>query len=341
MKYTLTLKDNTTFEDAVDALDKGGIGFLALLDEFGRLQGILTDGDIRRALLNRKNALREIINTIPRSADYRLPKRQIVHMLKDIHRKHMPLVDEDKVYKGVVALDDLEFNSKPNRVVIMAGGFGRRLGNLTREVPKPMLRVGKKSVLENLIDTFSDHGFRRFYISVHYKFEIIKEYFGDGSAFGVEIEYLEEEKPLGTAGCLSMIPEILAEPFFVINGDILTAVNFEELLAFHQQNLADGTMCVRKYDVQIPYGVVNISGRDILSLSEKPVHSFHVNSGIYVLGPDMIYMVPKHEFYNMTSLFEDMIRQNKKAVSYELLDYWMDVGRPKDFEKVKNDLSGF
>jgi len=339
MKYTLTLWKDTRFEDAVEALDRGGIGFLALLDEQDRLLGILTDGDIRRAILNRKNDLREVMNPDPRTMDYRVPQRQVVHLLKEIHRKHMPLVDENRIYKGVVALDDLEFNGKPNRVVIMAGGFGRRLGDLTREVPKPMLRVGKKSVLENLIDIFSDHGFCRFYISVHYKSEVIKDYFGNGKAFGVEIQYLEENRPLGTAGCLSLIPEAPTESLLVINGDILTAVNFEELLSFHQERGADGTMCVRKYEVQIPYGVVNTAQGEIYSLAEKPVHNFHVNSGIYVLEPNMLNMVPRDEFYNMTSLFEEMIRQKKKTVSYELMDYWVDVGLPKDLERAQNDLS--
>lgn len=337
MKYMLRL-DSATFEDAIGALDRGGIGFLALVDEQGRLEGILTDGDIRRAILNRKTDLREIMNSNPKTADHRLLKRQVIQSLKDMHRKHMPLVDENNIYMGLVALDDLEFNSKPNRVVIMAGGFGTRLGELTRDVPKPMLRVGNKSMLENLIDIFFDHGFSRFYISVHFKSETIKEYFGDGRKFGVEIEYLEEEKPLGTAGCLSLIPEKLREPFFVINGDILTAVNFEDLLAFHSENRADATMCVRKYGFQIPYGVVNSEGRAIVSIIEKPVHSVCVNSGIYVMEPGMIDLIPRNEFFNMTSLFEVMIQQKKKALSYELLDYWMDVGVPADFLRANEDI---
>lgn len=175
MKYTLNLQADTTFENAVNALDRGGIGFLALLNEEGRLVGILTDGDIRRSILSHNLYLPEIMNTNPRTVDYRLPKRQVVRLLKELHRKHMPLVDENNVYKGLVFLDDLEFNAKSNRVVIMAGGFGRRLGELTREIPKPMLRVGKKSMLENLIDIFSDHGFNRFYISVHYKSDVVND----------------------------------------------------------------------------------------------------------------------------------------------------------------------
>ena len=174
---------------------------------------------------------------------------------------------------------------------------------------------------------------------MHYKSEVIKDYFGDGRAFGVDIGYLEEESPLGTAGCLSLLPEAPSEPFFVINGDILTAVNFEDLLAFHSDSRADGTMCVRKYDIQIPYGVVNTRDREIVSLAEKPVHSLYVNTGIYVLEPEMIALVPKGEVFNMPTLFEEMIRRKKRAVSYELVDYWVDVGLPKDFERARNDLS--
>ena len=341
MKYFLTLREDTTFEEAVNALDKGGIGFLALLDNHGSLLGILTDGDVRRAILNRKADLLEIMNSTPQTADYRLSQRKVVQLLKEIHRKHMPLVDENKIYKGVVALDELEFNSKPNRVVIMAGGFGRRLGDLTREVPKPMLQVGKKNMLENLIDIFSDYGFCRFSISVHYKAELIKKYFGDGRSFGVQIDYLEEDKPLGTAGCLSLISEKLQESFFVVNGDVLSAVNFEDLLSFHTNNNADATMCVRKHDFEIPYGVVNTTGNRICSLIEKPIHSFCVNSGIYVLDQKAIELVPRGQVYHMTNLFEDLIKQKKNTLVYELNDYWVDLGSPKDLEAAKNRLLKF
>lgn len=341
MKHTLILTKNTMFEEAIAALDLGGIGFLALLDEQRRLLGILTDGDIRRAILNRKTELSEIINTKPRTASHLLPQRQVVHLLKEIHRKQMPLVDEKNVYQGVVTLDDFEFNGKPNRVVIMAGGFGKRLGDLTRDLPKPMLRVGKKNMLENLIETFSDYGFNSFYISVHYKSEIIKEYFGDGSKIGVHIEYLEEEQPLGTAGCLSLILEKPCEPFFVINGDVLTTVNLDDLLLFHRRNTADGTMCVKKHDLQIPYGVIGTDGCTITSIVEKPIHSFHVNSGIYVLEPGVIDLVPRDEMFNMTDLFEKMIENKKKTVCYELVDYWVDVGLPSDFEKATKDIGQF
>ncbi len=341
MKYSIRKDPETTFEDAINALDQGGIGYLAILDEGDKLLGILTDGDIRRAILNRKSNLLEIINSTPQTADYRLPQRKVVQLLKEIHRKHMPLVDENKIYKGVVALDALEFNSKPNRVVIMAGGFGRRLGDLTREVPKPMLQVGKKNMLENLIDIFSDYGFCRFSISVHYKAELIKKYFGDGSSLGVKIDYLEEDKPLGTAGCLSLISEKLQESFFVVNGDVLSAVNFEDLLSFHTNNNADATMCVRKHDFEIPYGVVNTTGNRICSLIEKPIHSFCVNSGIYVLDQRSIELVPRGQVYHMTNLFEDLIKQKKNTLVYELNDYWVDLGSPKDLEAAKNRLLKF
>ncbi|MBE0616576.1 MAG: nucleotidyltransferase family protein [Proteobacteria bacterium] len=339
MKNTLVFRDGVTFEDAIRLLDENGNGFLPVVDDRRVLLGILTDGDIRRAILNKKTDLLAIINRSPATFAADAPRRQAIQFLKSIHRRHLPLVDTEGHLADVLVLDDIDFNAKPNRVVIMAGGFGRRLGDLTREIPKPMLRVGKKSMLENLIDICSEHGFNRFYISVHYKAHVIQEHFGDGQAFGVQIEYLEEEVPLGTAGSLSLIPEKPAEPILVINGDILTAVNFEELLDFHTAMGADGTMCVRKYDVQIPYGVVQTSGRDIVALAEKPVHSCHVNSGIYVLEPAMLDLVPKRQFFNMTSLFEEMISQGRKAISFELVDYWVDVGRPVDFDRATRDLT--
>lgn len=338
MDHTIVVDDSTSFEDAVRALDSWGIGYLALLDVDGQLLGILTDGDIRRAILNRKTDLKEIMNRQPETADISLPRRQVVQRLKEIHRKHMPLVDGQNRYKGVVALDELEFNAKPNRVVIMAGGMGTRLGALTRNTPKPMLEVGKKSILENLLDIFSDHGFNQFYISVNYKAEVIKEFFGDGNEFGVHIDYLEEKQRLGTAGCLSLINEELSEPFYVINGDVLTAVNFEDLLEYHNQCQADATMCVREYEVEIPYGVVNHQDKKVISLAEKPVHRFHVNSGIYLLDPRAMQLVPKDTLFNMTDLFEIMLRKGMNVASYELNDYWIDVGQPTDLERAQKDF---
>lgn len=338
MDYSIILDEKTCFEDAVRELDNGGIGYLAILDKEGKLQGILTDGDIRRAILNRKTDLSGIMNRQPQTADSNLSRRQIVQQLKEMHRKHMPLVDADNRYQGVVALDDLEFNAKPNKVVIMAGGMGTRLGELTKNTPKPMLEIGKKSILENLIDIFCDHGFNQFYISVNYKAEIIKEYFGNGSNLGVEIKYLEEKMRLGTAGCLSLIDEEPMDPFFVINGDVLTAVNFEELLDFHCHCKADATMCVREYEMEIPYGVVNHKNKRIVSLAEKPVHRYHVNSGIYLLEPQALKLVPHATFFNMTDLFEMMIAKKMNVASYELNDYWIDVGHPTDLEKAKKDF---
>lgn len=337
--YSIVYDEKTTFEDAVRSLDAGGIGYLAILDKEERLLGILTDGDIRRAILNSKTDLLDIMNRQPQTADSTLSRRQIVQQLKEIHRKHMPLVEASTgCYQGVVALDDLEFNAKPNRVVIMAGGMGTRLGELTRHTPKPMLEVGKKSILENLIDIFCDHGFNQFYVSVNYKAEVIKQYFGDGSEFGARIKYLEEKMRLGTAGCLSLIDEEISEPFFVINGDVLTAVNFEELLEFHLQCKADATMCVREFDMEVPYGVVNHENNRIVSLAEKPVHRFHVNSGIYLLDPKVLQYVPKDTSFNMTDLFEILIDKQLNVASFELKDYWIDVGRPTDLEKAKKDF---
>ncbi|PLX74825.1 MAG: nucleotidyl transferase [Desulfuromonas sp.] len=337
-EYAIILDERTSFEDAVRALDAGGIGYLAILDQDRQLMGILTDGDIRRAILNRKTDLLDIMNSQPQTADCTLSRRQIVQRLKEMHRKHMPLIDADNRYQGVVALDDLEFNAKPNRVVIMAGGMGTRLGELTKHTPKPMLEVGKKSILENLIEIFCDYGFNRFYISVNYKAEIIKEYFGDGSEFGADIKYLEEKMRLGTAGCLSLIEEDLSEPFFVINGDVLTAVNFEEVLGFHLQCKADATMCVREFEMEVPYGVVNHKNNRIVSLAEKPVHRFHVNSGVYLLDPMVLQFVPRETFFNMTDLFDNLIERQMNVASFELKDYWIDVGRPTDFEKAKKDF---
>lgn len=334
----LTLSYHATFKDAIRTLDENGNGFLAIIDDSLKLVGILTDGDIRRAVLNNKNNLMDIINKEPLTMKKGIPKKLIFLKLKEIHRKHMPIVDDNGVLVDVVILDEIEFNSKSNIVVIMAGGLGSRLGELTKKTPKPMLHVGRKPMLHNLIDNFMEHGFTKFYISVNYKAEVIKSYFQDGSEFGIEIKYIEEDKRLGTAGALSLIKDKIENPFFVINGDILTTLNFEEVLKFHNDNHSMATMCVRKYEYQIPYGVVKSDDSNISAIEEKPSFDFLINAGIYVLNPDLIASIPEDCFYDMPDLFKNLISMSKTTLSYEVVDYWVDIGQINDYEKVLNDF---
>ncbi|RLB68940.1 MAG: alcohol dehydrogenase, partial [Deltaproteobacteria bacterium] len=243
---------------------------------------------------------------------------------------------------GVEMVDDyLRVTKKPNAVVLMAGGLGTRLRPLTANTPKPMLTVGSKPILETIIENFSRYGFHNFYLSVNYRAEKIREYFGDGQNQGASITYLSETKRLGTAGALNMLPEDLDSPIIVMNGDLLTNINFEHLLNYHLLTEADATMCVREYDFQVPYGVVRAKGAVIQSIIEKPTYQYYVNAGIYVLNPSVLKYIPAGENFDMPQLFDTLIEHKQKACSFPIHEYWMDIGQPNDFEKANDEYEEF
>lgn len=340
MKNRLVLNNETKFNDAIKLLDKNGNGVLPVVDESNKLLGLITDGDIRKAILNNNLDLEHIINKNPYKLNQNSSKNQIVSFLKKIHRRHIPLVDDENNFIKIFTLDEIDFNLKPNWVVIMAGGLGTRLGELTKDTPKPMLKVGAKPMIEHIIDMFVSHGFTKYMLSVNYKAEVIKDYFGDGSKIGIEVKYLEEEKRLGTGGALSLIDIKLNEPFFVTNGDVLSSLDYEKLLAYHKEQNSTATMCIRKDSYQIPYGVIEIDNENnIKAMKEKPIKEFFINTGIYVLNPEVLNCVPKDEFFDLPSLFDVLKSEGKSTKSFEITDYWIDMGKPSDYEKLQKDLS--
>ncbi len=339
MSNRLVLNSETKLNDAIELLDLNGNGVLPVVDETEKLLGLITDGDVRKAILNNKFDLEHIINKTPHKLHVKTSKSQMVSYLKKIHRRHIPLVDDENRFIKVFTLDEIDFNLKPNWVVIMAGGLGTRLGELTKETPKPMLKVGAKPMVEHIIDMFVSHGFTKFMLSVNYKAEVIKEYFGDGSKFGIEVKYLEEKKRLGTGGALSLIETELNEPFFVTNGDVLSSLDYEKLLEYHKEQNAMATMCIRKDSYQIPYGVIEVDDtNNIIAMKEKPTKEFFINTGIYVLEPEVLNFVPKDEFFDLPSLFDVLKNKGKSTKSFEITDYWIDMGKPSDYEKVQKDL---
>jgi NDP-sugar pyrophosphorylase family protein len=253
---------------------------------------------------------------------------------------HMPIVDEEGRLVGLQALDEFlePAAARENAVVLMAGGLGSRLRPLTEDTPKPMLKIGGRPILETILLNFIEHGFRRFYISVNYKSDAITEYFGDGARWGVQIEYLRESQKLGTAGALSLLPETPAHPILVMNGDLLTKVNFSQLLEFHYSHTAQATMCVREYDFQVPYGVVRMDGHGIVGIDEKPVQKFFVNAGIYVLEPDVLSNIGAGAYFDMPSLFEKLIEQKKETLAFPIREYWLDIGRLADYDRANGEF---
>ena len=335
----ITLKPTSTIKEALSVIDKGAMQIALIVDADEKLLGTLTDGDIRRGLLSGltlNSSIENIYFKKPTLANINDAKESIIQkaIRKQIYQ--IPIVDDEG---RLVKIEDLakllKTNTKRNRVVLMAGGLGTRLRPLTQNTPKPLLKVGNRPILETIIENFAKYGFINITISVNYKADMIKKYFGDGGALGVNIDYIEEEKRLGTAGSLSLMKERPQEPFFVMNADLLTNVNFEHLLDYHSFENAIATMCVREYDYQVPYGVIQTEGSRILSIEEKPVHKFFVNAGIYMLSPQVFEYIPKDEFYDMPTLFEDIIKDGLTTVSFPIHEYWLDIGRVSDFEQAQ------
>lgn len=249
-------------------------------------------------------------------------------------------MDSDNKVVGLREIDELlKPEVKPNKVVLMVGGLGTRLHPLTKDTPKPMLKVGDKPILHTIVERFASYGFVNIAMCVNYKAKTIQDYFGNGEKFGVQIEYVLEQERMGTAGALSLLTTRPGEAFFVMNGDLLTNVNFESLLDYHQTHQAAATMCVREYDFQVPYGVVNIDGNKVTSIVEKPVHKFFVSAGIYMLSPQVLDLIPNGEYYDMPTLFEKLIAQNQNTVSFPIHEYWLDIGRMNEYEQANREYN--
>lgn len=340
MKYTIKFDMNLNLNDAVKALDNSGVGFLAFVDNDNKLLGILTDGDLRRGVLNREMEVYKIINKEPIVMDYNTSKSEIIDRLKCLHRRHMPLVDSNNVLKSIFTLDEVQFFSRSNEIFIMAGGLGSRLGNLTKIIPKPMLTVGDRPILQHLVEQFRDQGFRNFTFCVNYKKEMIINFFGDGKKFGVRIKYIIEKEKLGTAGALSLVKDKPDDPFIVINADVLTSLNFEHLIESHIESRNLATMCIRKYSQEIPYGVIKSDCHsNIIGIEEKPSISFDVNTGIYVFDPSIINFVPLNKYFDMPTLFEVLLKEGVYCGVFELIDYWLDIGKVNDYKQANVDLN--
>lgn len=337
----LLITENTTIKEALKVIDRGAIRIALIVDENNKLLGTLSDGDIRRGLL-RNYTLDDTINDLyfknPITSLNTEPKEKIIQKAIKNQVYQIPIIDENGYLTDIVNLATLlNVNKKRNRVILMAGGLGTRLRPLTEDMPKPMLKVGNRPILETIIKNFAAHGFVNITISLNYKAEIIKEYFRDGSDFGVNIDYLEENTRLGTAGALSLLKEQPSESFFVMNADLLTDVNFSNLLDFHCFGNANATMCVREYEYQIPYGVVETKDSNITSIVEKPIKKFFVNAGIYVLSPNIFEYIPKNEFFDMPTLFNILVEKQKKVLSFPIHEYWLDIGRMSDFEQAQSE----
>jgi dTDP-glucose pyrophosphorylase len=328
--------------DAIQILNSSSYYICFVTDSEKRLLGSVTDGDVRRGLLKGysiKDSVDIFMNPNPIVGSTEQTRAALIKQMKDHGIRQIPIVNSTGKIAGIEVLQELvDTMIRPNSVLLMAGGTGRRLLPLTENCPKPLLKVGSKPVLEIILERFVESGFRNFYVSVNYRARMIEDYFGDGRNWGVNIHYLREDKSLGTAGALSMLPKNLEHPIIVMNGDLLTKVDFNQVLEFHNEQRAPATMCVREYELQVPYGVIDIKNNKIEAIDEKPLSRYFVNSGIYILNPDVVNSVPANTHVDMTTIFQNLIEQANSPAAFPLHEYWLDIGHIDDFRRAEGEF---
>lgn len=342
--WTKTLiKPEASLSEAIQVINLGALRIAIVVDGERRLLGTITDGDVRRALILQNGMdtpVAEIMSRKPITASIYNDRKSILLMMKASDVLQVPVVDENRCVVGLETLQQLlEPCRLDNLVFLMAGGFGKRLRPLTDDIPKPLLKVGHKPILETILKQIIESGFYNFSISTHYKAEQVKDYFGDGSKWGVNISYVHESEPLGTAGALGLLPrDALQQPLLMMNGDLLTKIDFQQLLQFHNEQNCAATMCVREYDFQVPYGVVEQNNNIIKGIIEKPIHKFFVNAGIYILDPDVVASVQPNQSIDMPTLLENQIEGGKKIAAFPIHEYWIDIGRMEEYERANRDV---
>lgn len=341
---SLLVEPSATVRDTIAAIDRNQTGIALVVDTEGRLVATVTDGDIRRAMLADLD-IDAPVSTLLEAQRARGGKEPIVaasttpaaELLATMEResvRHVPLLDGERRVVGVALLDELvKTEAAPLRAVVMAGGFGTRLGDLTAATPKPMLPVGGRPLLERIIAQLREAGIRRVNLTTHYRAESIAGHFGDGTAFGVDIRYVNEDTPLGTAGSLATV-EHGDEPILVMNGDLVTRVDFAAMQRFHTEHEAELTVALRPYEVSVPYGIVDVDGELVRDVTEKPLVRAFVNAGIYLLEPDVCRLVPSGERYDMTDLIRTLVADGRRVIGFPLREYWLDIGTLEDYAQA-------
>ncbi len=336
------LDPSATLGDAIRNLDESALQIALVVAGDGKLLGTITDGDVRRAILRGETLeapVDRVMKANPITAGPEIDRRTVMKWMRQYQIAQVPIVDGAGVLTGLETLTRIMRDGRSgNWVVIMAGGLGTRLRPLTENLPKPLIPVGGKPVLESIIERLAEQGFTRIFLSVNYQAEKVEAHFGDGSEFGVEISYLEENQRLGTAGALTLLPEMPSEPFLVMNADLVTAINFRRLLDFHLDQAADATMGVREYRFQVPYGVIEMSGNQITEINEKPTQSYFVNGGIYALSPSVLKYVPKGQMYDMPTLFDQVIQNKGLPAAFPIHEYWIDIGQLDDLQQAQREF---
>lgn len=333
------IRSDARLLEVVSILNNSSAHIVLVVDENERLLGTVTDGDVRRSLLSSESmdaTAGQIMNSRPETGRVNEPQEALIARMRTKSLYHIPIIAADGRVVSLFTLSELfQVSRRDNLVVLMAGGYGRRLRPLTIDCPKPMLKVGEKPILELIMGQFIQEGFWRFRISLNYLGDLIESHFGNGSKWNAEISYLREDKPLGTAGALSLLEEKPRQPFIVMNGDLLTKVNFTQLLRYHEEQGAPMTVGVREYEHSIPYGVVDCDNARLVAFREKPTCRHFINAGIYVLSPETLNLFPADAFTDMTEVMTRLIEQGRNPATFPIHEHWLDIGQHDDLARAR------
>lgn len=333
--------ENSTIEVALKKLNKNSMQILFVINKKKKFLGAITDGDIRRSLIKKlkiTSKLKEVINknSIYANQETSYEEAEIIMENNDI--RYLPLLDKNKIIKSFYSLEKKDLEKKKNIFFIMAGGFGKRLLPFTKKIPKPMLKVGNKPILEHIINGAKKNGFENFVISVHYLSKKITKYFQNGKKFNINIKYIIENKPYGTAGSLRFLKKKPLNPIIVCNGDVLSNLNYDDLLDFHNKKKSDFTIVVRNLVHKNPYGVVNSNKNRVASLDEKKDLVMNINAGIYIINPKVLKLL-KLKKMDMPDFINLLIKKRKKIFSFSLKDNWIDVGTKENLKLSKKFIN--
>ena len=332
------LPSSATIKEVIDLLNKVALRIALITDESNILIGTISDGDVRRGLLaglSLDSQIESIIKRNPIVVSPELSREKVIQIMTTNKIQQIPIINNRNEVIGLHLWDGLDtISNYENLFVIMAGGKGSRLRPKTIDSPKPLLQLAGKPILEHIIDRAKIYGFKNFIISIHYLGHMIQDYFGDGQKFGVKIRYLRESTPLGTVGALSLLDPKPNSAFIVTNGDVVTDVNYAEMLKFHQENNASATMAVKKYEWQNPFGVVQTQGFEITDFIEKPITRSYINAGIYVLEPSTLKYLKDSEICDMPTLLDRLKEDSKRLIAFPIHEPWIDIGRPEDLKKA-------
>ena len=335
------INPNSSLIECMRSMDITGAGIALAVDSEFRLIGTISDGDVRKALVKGFPLDSSIATHINRNCFYVLPtvpRAEVLDIMQARRFEQIPIVDEQGKVMGLHLLHDILGNiARPNWAVVMAGGKGMRLRPLTEKLPKPMIKVAGRPLLERIILHLISHGIRRIFLSVNHLAQVIEDYFEDGSMYGTKIEYLREDDPLGSGGAISLLPEIPEQALLVMNGDLIVDTNFTDMIEFHSQNDFYATMGVYSYFHQVPFGCVEIQDNRLAGLEEKPVLEKMVNAGIYVLSPQAVSAIPKNTYFPITTLFEDALKNNLVCGTFSVEKDWLDIGTPQQLRQARGE----